>query len=93
MKWFRKPAERGNAYAQYVLGWAYITGAGVPVDYIKAHVWSNLAATYYPSSFRDDAITNRAIANRDLIERQMTTEQITNAQRLTREWKPISSQQ
>ena len=38
-------ALRGDAEAQHILGVRYATGAGVPQDYVQAHMWVNLAAS------------------------------------------------
>lgn len=32
VEWFTKSAERGNPYAQYMLGKLYLTGKEVPYD-------------------------------------------------------------
>ena len=37
-------AERGNAEAQYELGWMYVNGDGVPQNYRTAMKWYRLAA-------------------------------------------------
>ena len=39
VKWWRKAAEQGNAYAQYNLGNCYYHGQGVPQDYAEAVKW------------------------------------------------------
>jgi len=38
-KWYRKAAERGDARAQYNLGFMYLNGTGVPQDYAEAEKW------------------------------------------------------
>jgi len=40
----RKAAEQGNARAQANLGFAYMRGLGVPLDYVEAIKWSAKAA-------------------------------------------------
>ena len=40
----RKKAEAGDANAQYILGYMYRTGEGVPQDYKKAAIWTRKAA-------------------------------------------------
>ena len=40
----RRQAEAGEPKSQYDLGILYSTGKGVPMDYIRAHQWFNLAA-------------------------------------------------
>ena len=42
--WFRKAAEQGHAWAQYILGIMYANGQGVPQDYTKAIKWHRKAA-------------------------------------------------
>lgn len=40
----RRAAERGSAYDQFVLGFAYWMGRRAPRDLALAHMWLNLAA-------------------------------------------------
>jgi len=42
--WYRGAAERGDADAQNILGWAYLEGRGIPRDYGKAAQWLGKAA-------------------------------------------------
>ncbi len=44
VKWYRKAAEQGDAYAQYNLGFMYDNGEGVPRDYAEAARWYRKAA-------------------------------------------------
>jgi len=44
VKWFRKAAEQGNAFAQFNLGQIYTQGKGVPQDYAEAVKWWRKAA-------------------------------------------------
>jgi TPR repeat protein len=44
VKWWRKAAEKGNAKAQYNLGWCYANGQGVPQNYTEAVKWWRKAA-------------------------------------------------
>ena len=41
---YEQQAEAGAIEAQYRLGLLYSTGMGVPLDYVMAHKWLNLAA-------------------------------------------------
>lgn len=41
---FRPFAENGQAQAQYILGWIYQNGEGVPQDYAESAKWYELAA-------------------------------------------------
>ncbi len=43
-KEFRPFAENGQAQAQYILGWIYQNGEGVPQDYAESAKWYELAA-------------------------------------------------
>ncbi len=76
---FRRLAEAGDADAQYMLGYLYAMGDGVPQDYVEAHKWFNLAAA------GGKAVAARA---RDRLARHMTPAQIGEAQRLARAWRP-----
>ena len=44
VKWYRKAAEQGVAYAQYKLGNLYYNGEGVAKDLTKAKEWYQKAA-------------------------------------------------
>ena len=57
-------------------------GQGVVQDYVMAHVWYNLAAARG---------LKQARATRDRIAQKMTRDQIAEAQRLAREWKPVTA--
>ena len=57
----------------------YLNGEGLPIYYILAHMWFDLAA----AQGNEDAIKNL-----DIVAADMTSDQITEAQKLAREWKP-----
>ena len=76
---FQTLADRGNADAQFMLGYMYASGKGVLQDYIQAHLWFNLAAAQGK---------DRAVEAREKIAGLMTPQQVAEAQRLAREWKP-----
>ena len=78
-KWYRKLADQGNKDAEFRLGEMYRNGTGVPLDYVSAHMWFNLAA---------GSGHLRASMARDELALKMTPGQIAKAQRLAREWKP-----
>ena len=59
----------------------YRTGAGVPLDYVKAHMWYSLAVAQ--SSGKDRV---RRVRSRDDIAAKMTADQVAEAQRLASEW-------
>jgi len=81
VKCFRLAADQGNADAQFNLGQMYANVQGVPRDYVLAYMWLNLSAV------QGDKV---AAKNRDLVAQHMTPEQIAEAQKLAREWKPIT---
>ena len=69
-------AKQGNADAQNNLGVIYNNGWGVLLDFVRAHMWFNIAA----SSGNTNASTNR-----DIVAKRMTSNQIEKAQKLARE--------
>ena len=69
-------AEQGVAFAQYNLGVMYAKGQGVIQDYVRAHMWWNLAAS---------SGNKNAGKGRDIIDKRMNTSQIETAQKLARE--------
>ena len=76
-KWYRMAAEQGRHLAQYELGKMYYEGKGVLQDYVKAHMWLNLAATQNHYLARE---------KRDEVAQRMTGDQIAEAQNWAREW-------
>jgi TPR repeat protein len=74
-------ASLGNAPADadtfYELGMIYSVGRSVPIDYVSAHKWFNLAA------MRGNA---DAIRLRREIADQMSEREIAQAQRAARAW-------
>jgi len=61
----------------YELGMMYSSGRSVPIDYVSAHKWFNLAAM---SGHKDAARLRREIAA------EMTDAEIGAAQRAARDW-------
>lgn len=41
-------AEQGSSEAQFMLGYLYFNGQGMPQNYALAHKWLNLGASQYP---------------------------------------------
>lgn len=76
-------AEFGGVAAQYQLGLMYSTGKGVPLDYVLAHKWLNLAAMRGDDSAR---------SLRTELAGDMSREEIAEAQRLAREWLDVHSE-
>ncbi len=75
---FLRKAEAGESIAQLQLGLLYSTGKnGVPLDFVTAHKWLNLAAV----CGNDDAKRLRTELAGD-----MSREEISEAQRQAREW-------
>ena len=72
----QRAAELGQPTAQYKLGLFYSTGKGVPLDYVEAHKWLNLAARSVAE----------AKALRAELAHDMSPREIAEAQRQAREW-------
>ena len=79
---YRKAADQGDATAQSKLGVMYLSGRGVPQDYVEAHKWYNLAASRSNEISR--RMGERDIEERDTLTKQMTPAQVAEAQRLPR---------
>ena len=76
---FKAAAENGNAAAQYLLGFMYGKGRGVPRNYVLAYKWYSLAAARG---------NRRAAKSLDFYEKRMTPAQISSAQAMAANWKP-----
>lgn len=74
-------AERGDADAQYMVGFLYARGEGVRRDLVRAYLWFTLAAR------RGDEVAAEALAG---LARRMTPEQISEAETLARDWRPAA---
>ena len=72
------------AVAQLNLGVMYANGDGVPQDYVKSYVYTNLAAAYLPPGQDRDI----AVKNREIVGKLMSPAQIAEGQRLARAWRP-----
>ncbi len=70
-------AEQGNTLAQAGVGWMYQKGKGVPQDYVRAHMWYNIASISGESK--------NASKNRDSVAKRMNSTDISTAQKLARE--------
>lgn len=73
-------ALAGNMHAQFLLGRMYANGEGVLQDYVRAHAWLNLAASYGHSEAR---------TLRDRISPRMTPTQLAQAQSDARQFEPV----
>ena len=76
---FRSLAEQGDARAQVHLGMLYTEGQGIPQDFIRAHMWYNVAA----AALSGDA-GKAAMKRRDDVASRMTAAQIEKAQEMAR---------
>ena len=61
----------------------YADGAGVPQDYVIAHMWLNLAASHLnPGPEHDDALKRR-----DALAARMTPDEVAEKQKRAREFR------
>ena len=70
---FKPLAEQGHAPAQYNLGVLYAFGDGVQKDYVRAHMWGNIAISIGGK--------NKGKV-RDLVEKKMTPAEIAESLKL-----------
>ena len=77
----RQPAEHGEVDAQFMMGFLYARGEGVPRDLVQAYLWFSLAARQ-GDSFAAEALVRLA--------QQMTDDRIATAKALARDWVPTS---
>jgi TPR repeat protein len=82
MHWTRLAALQGERNAQAALGRLYLEGAGVPQDYVQAHLWFNLAAARGHS---------QSAKQRDEVAAKMAPQQLADAQKLASAWRPARS--
>jgi TPR repeat protein len=75
-KWYQMAAEKGQAGAQYQLGYMYYAGKGVSQDNVQAYMWFALAAAQGQTD------------QRGTVAKRMTRSQIAKARNLARSWKP-----
>ncbi len=75
-KWWLRAAMQGDAEAQYNVGNRYYRGRGLPQDYVRAHVWLNLAVLNENGS---------ALFPLERLSRRITPGQLADAQMLTQE--------
>ena len=80
VKW-QESAMEGDARSMMALGRLFVQGRGAPQDYIEAHKWFNLAASYG---------MEEAIAERDALAEKMTPAQIAMAQERAASWRPAT---
>jgi uncharacterized protein len=74
-------AVQGDPFSQAMLGLMYDKGHGVPLNFVLAYTWLNLAAAHASGNQRD------AYAKfRDAVASKMTTNEINKAQYLIASW-------
>ena len=71
---FASSAKAGNSRAQFILGWMYHDGTGVPKNYRLAYMWYNLAAAQGHEEAKE---------YRDKMTKIMTRGQIAKAQEMS----------
>jgi peptidoglycan hydrolase-like protein with peptidoglycan-binding domain len=76
---FELSANAGDAASQYMMGEMYAQGNGVAQNYVKAHMWYNMAASWGH---------DRANQARARMESRMTSTQIAEAQAMAEKWQP-----
>jgi len=80
-KLMRMAADQGEVDGQVQLGLMYSRGTGTQRDFVKAHMWTSLAAFELSGKSREDAVqTLTALFD------VMTSAQIAEAEHLAREW-------
>ena len=77
---FEPRAVRGDAYAQFMLGWSYFDGDGAPRDHVIAYKWFAI------SSQRGFEPAEKALND---VEQRMNADQLEEAKRLVKAWKPV----
>ncbi len=76
-------AVQGDPFSQAMLGLMYDKGHGVPLNFVLAYTWLNLATAHTSGSQRD------AYARfRDAVASKMSTNEINEAQYLISSWPP-----
>ena len=80
---WRAGADADEAKSMLALGRLYLQGLGVPQNYIRAHMWFNLAAS------RGEAA---AMTERDALAAKLAPAALAEAQNLALAWQPGSGQ-
>jgi hypothetical protein len=78
LNWLKKGAERGNVFAQFNLGVAYLKGGKVEKNYVEAYRWLHLSAL---GGY--DAAPELCAA----LKKKMDSADVSRAKRLADEWK------
>lgn len=80
IKWLSKAANNHQTSSQVLLAYKYLSGEGVPQNYVQASKWANIAAS------KHGLFAEKAKELRDILNSLMTPEQISEAQRLSLEF-------
>ena len=80
-KWYRKAAKLGNSFAQHKIGLLTLHGKGVEQDYIRAHVWLNLASSKgsLKANSERKKLENRFSENELKLARELAVKCLTSA--------------
>ncbi len=82
---YARGAVQGNPFAQAMLGLMYDKGHGVPLDFILAYKWLNLAAAGSQGLDQDNFARLR-----DALASKMSKDEIAAGQRLAIDWIAVS---
>jgi tetratricopeptide (TPR) repeat protein len=82
--WYRLAANHGLAGAQFNLGMMYAEGEGLTQDYVRAHMWLDVAASQVPALGAKQR--NSTVDARNRVASKMSPQQIVEAQQLAFEW-------
>ena len=76
---WRAAADGGGRRSMLALGRLYVQGLGAPQDFVLAHMWFNLAASWGEAA---------ALEERDALAAKMTPAALAEAQKRARDWRP-----
>lgn len=86
VKLLRAAAERGQPFAQVLLGALYVRGDGIAQNYVEAYKWYSVAARNARAP-RSELARDRAIRDREALALKMDATAIAEAETLARAWK------
>ena len=80
-RWYKKAAKLGNSFAQHKIGLLLLHGKGVEQDYIRAHVWLNLASSKgsLKANSEREKLENRLSENELKLAREHAVKCLTSA--------------
>lgn len=79
--WYRRAADQGDATAQGTLGVLYSMGQGVPLNYVEAYFWLDLAASVKGPN------QEKYAANRQMIGERITADELSDVEDRVAAWK------